>query len=94
MDFCESRSTTNVYDASFVKFRDLRLSYDFPQNLVERTPFNSLRLSFFGRNLAILSADLPYLDPQVVTGSGNTQGLENAQVPSTRSFGLNLSAKF
>ena len=84
----------NVYDASFLKFRDLRLSYVFPTSLTAKTPFNSLRLSVFGRNLGILSSKLPYLDPQVVTGSGNRQGLENAQVPPTRSFGVNLTAKF
>lgn len=32
--------------------------------------------------------------PQVITGSGNDQGLENAQVPSTRSIGFNLGFKF
>ena len=84
----------NIYDASFLKFRELRLSYNFPQNISQYLSLNDLSLSFFGRNLAILAADLPYLDPQVVTGAGNRQGLENAQVPSTRSFGINLVATF
>ena len=84
----------NVYDASFLKFREIRLSYTFPKTIVENIFLDNLNLSLFGRNLVILSADIPYLDPQVVTGSGNRQGLENAQVPSTRSFGLNLTAKF
>jgi hypothetical protein len=83
-----------VYEASFLKFRDLRISYNVPSKFIEETPFSSLRLSLFGRNLGILSSDIPYLDPQVVTGSGNTQGLENAQVPSTRSLGINLTAEF
>ena len=84
----------NIYDASFLKFRELRLSYNFRQNISQYLSLNDLSLSFFGRNLAILAADLPYLDPQVVTGAGNRQGLENAQVPSTRSFGINLVATF
>ena len=59
-----------------------------------KTPFNSFNLSLFGRNLAILSSDVFYIDPQVIAGSGNIQELEDAQVPTTRSFGMNLSAKF
>ena len=84
----------NTFDAGYLKFRDVRLSYAVSQSTLAKTPFTSLNLSVFGRNLAILSADVPYIDPQVITGSGNIQGLENAQVPPTRSFGINLSAKF
>jgi len=84
----------NVYDASFLKFREVRLNYTFPNSIVEKSPFQSLNLSLFGRNLGILASDIPYIDPQGSTGAGNAQGLENAQVPPTRSFGLNLSAKF
>lgn len=54
----------------------------------------NLDISLFGRNLSILSSDVPYIDPQIITGSGNRQGLENAQVPSTRSVGINLRATF
>ena len=46
------------------------------------------------RNLGILYSEVPYIDPQVITGAGNAQGLENAQVPATSSFGFNISAKF
>ena len=84
----------NTYDASFLKFRELRLSYAIPNKVLDKTPFTSLSLSLYGRNLAILYSDVPYIDPQIITGSGNSQGLENAQIPSTRSFGINLSAKF
>ena len=84
----------NTYNAGYLKFRDVRLNYAVSQSTLEKTPFTSLNLSIFGRNLAILSSDVPYIDPQVITGSGNIQGLENAQVPPTRSFGINLSAKF
>ncbi|WP_075342594.1 SusC/RagA family TonB-linked outer membrane protein [Tenacibaculum agarivorans] len=88
------KAAPNIFDASFIKFRDVRLSYNFPSKIIEKTPFTNLNLSAFGRNLAILHSNIPYLDPQVVTGSGNAQGLENAQIPATRSFGFNLTAKF
>lgn len=84
----------NVYEANFLKFRELRLSYSFPNNITSLMSLQNLDLSLFGRNLAILSSDVPYIDPQIITGAGNRQGLENAQVPSTRSFGINLRATF
>ena len=83
----------NVYDASFIKLREVRLGYTIPNKLFGNASFRDVTVSLFGRNLAILSSDLPYLDPQVITGAGNRQGLENAQVPPTRSFGINLDFK-
>ncbi|MEQ8702301.1 MAG: SusC/RagA family TonB-linked outer membrane protein [Phaeodactylibacter sp.] len=88
-----NRAAPNVYEASFVKLRDVRLGYKIPNRLFGKAPFRDVTVSIFGRNLAILTADLPYLDPQIITGAGNDQGLENAQVPSTRSMGVNLSFK-
>jgi len=83
----------NVYDASFVKLRELRLGFNVPTKNTSLSFLRGLNVSLYGRNLAVLDADLPYLDPQNITGAGNDQGLENAQVPSVRSFGINLSFK-
>ena len=87
-------ASPNLYSASFIKLRELSLTYQFPQSLIESTPFNNITLGVFGRNLAILSSDLPYLDPQMTTSPDNDQGLENAQIPSTRSIGFNIGLKF
>ncbi|MEM6297063.1 MAG: SusC/RagA family TonB-linked outer membrane protein [Bacteroidota bacterium] len=84
----------NVYEASFVKFRELKIGYRLPNALLEKTPIRDVQIGFLGRNLAIISSDLPFLDPQGVVGTSNVQGLENAQIPSTRSYGFNLSFKF
>ena len=88
-----SMAAPNVYDASFVKLRELRLGYNIPNSLLGNSGLKDISVGVFGRNLAILAADLPYLDPQGINGSGNVQGLENAQVPSTRSFGINVRFK-
>ncbi len=83
----------NVYDASFIKLREVRFGYTIPNKLLGNAPIRDINFSLMGRNLMILYSEIPYLDPQVVTGTGNIQGLENAQVPSTRSIGFNLSFK-
>lgn len=88
-----SVAAPNVYDASFVKLREVRLGYTLPESLLGNLPFRDVNIAFVGRNLALLHSNVPYLDPQVVTGTGNVQGLENAQIPATRSYGFNLSFK-
>lgn len=88
-----NRAAPNVFDASFLKLREVRIGYTIPNTLLSKVGLRDVTVSLFGRNLAILSADLPYLDPQVITGPGNRQGLENAQVPSTRTIGFNLQFK-
>lgn len=88
------RAAPNVYDASFLKFRELRLSYRLPNSLIQNIAVEDVTLSLFGRNLGILSSDVPYIDPQIVTSAGNRQGLENAQIPSTQTVGANLTLKF
>lgn len=89
-----NRAAPNLYKADFLKLREVRLGYNIPAKLFKGTFINGINVSLFGRNLAVLSADLPYLDPQVITGPGNDQGLENAQIPPVRTFGANVNIKF
>ncbi|WKN45208.1 SusC/RagA family TonB-linked outer membrane protein [Tunicatimonas pelagia] len=82
-----------VYDASFVKLREVRIGYTFPKSLYENIPVQSISLSFVGRNLALLHSNIPNVDPESALGSGNIQGFENGQLPSNRSLGFNLNIK-
>lgn len=84
------KAAPNIYDASYLKLRELRLDFNLPKSLFANTTMRGASIGLFGRNLAILASNIPYLDPQGVNGAGNIQGLENAQVPSTRSYGVNL----
>jgi len=83
-----------IFDATFVKFRELRLGYTFPRAWFVGTPIQSVGLSFVGRNLAVIYKAVPHVDPEAALGSDNFQGIEDSQVPSTRSLGFNLNVKF
>lgn len=83
----------NVYSASFIKLREVRIGYTLPNSVLGNLPFRDVSFAVLGRNLGILYSEIPYLDPQAINGTGNNQGLENAQVPTTRSIGFNLSFK-
>ena len=84
----------NVYDASFIKLREVTFGYSIPNKVFGNSGIKDAKISFLGRNLAILFSNLPYLDPQGVNGAGNIQGLENAQIPTSRSLGFDVSFKF
>ncbi|MGK7396982.1 MAG: SusC/RagA family TonB-linked outer membrane protein [Candidatus Cyclobacteriaceae bacterium M3_2C_046] len=79
----------NVFEADYVKLRELKLAYLLPSGLTG--PFKNVEVSLWGRNLFIWGLDNPNFDPEtVVTNSGNIQGIEGAALPSTRTYGLNI----
>jgi TonB-linked SusC/RagA family outer membrane protein len=81
-----------VYDASFIKLRELSLGYSLPQSLLGKTPFSTVTVSVIGRNLALLYSKVPHVDPESATaGSGNIQGYEGGALPSLRSYGFSVN---
>jgi hypothetical protein len=85
---------SNVYDASYVKIRDLSLGYSVPKRLLKNTPIQGLTLSVIGRNLFTLYKDVPNIDPESTYNNGNGQGLEYGSLPTRRHYGFNLNVKF
>jgi TonB-dependent SusC/RagA subfamily outer membrane receptor len=79
-----------VYDAGFVKLRDLRLTLALPLRSMPVMTAQSVRVSIIGRNLALWT-NVPNVDPETALSAGSLQGIEMGQLPSTRSFGIQLS---
>ncbi|TAG11232.1 MAG: SusC/RagA family TonB-linked outer membrane protein [Sphingobacteriia bacterium] len=84
-----------MYDASFVKLRELQIGYSFSSTLLSKTPFTSINISLVGRNLW-LKDNVPHVDPENMSFNGGTAlpGIEAMAIPSSKSFGVNLSLKF
>ncbi len=83
---------SSIFDASFVKLREVKLGYTFPK--IGNLPIRDLSISVVGRNLAILYTKVPHIDPESAFSNSNVQGLEFGQLPSARSLGFNVSVKF
>jgi len=83
-----------VYDASFIKLRQITLGYNIPKRLLNKTPIQNLMVSFVARNLAILYKNVDNIDPESSYTSSNSQGLDYFGFPATRTFGFNLRATF
>jgi TonB-linked SusC/RagA family outer membrane protein len=86
----------NTFDASFIKLREIRVSYSIPSKTLKNLPIGNASIALEGRNLALLSSHVPHIDPESnVLGPGLIgEGLERGSVPSTRSLGLNLRITF
>jgi hypothetical protein len=90
-----SAQEEGVYDASYVKLREVRLSYAFPKSLIDKTPFTSANFSLIGRNLAILHSNVDSIDPESSAyGSSNGQGFEVNGIPSVKSYGFSFGFQF
>ena len=81
---------------SYIKMRELALSYSIPGNIAKKIGAKKLQLSVFGRNLFYVYRTLKDLDAeQTVAGSRWFQSLTNAGTnPSSRTFGVMLRANF
>lgn len=82
-----------TFDASYIKLREVKLSYRFPEKLLKHTPIRQASFSLVGRNL-VLWSDVPNVDPEVSGYDGQFQGLEAFSLPSQRSFGAALNINF
>ena len=88
-----------LVDKSFVKLRELSISYKLPHKLLEKTVFSGAELSIVGRNLFIWTPKSNnFVDPESTT-FGDTNGLqadfgEYGAAPTTRSYGFNIRLTF
>jgi TonB-linked SusC/RagA family outer membrane protein len=92
--YSSSLNESSVYDASFIKLREVRLGYALPGGVTKRLGIQSANLTVTARNLWYIDKKVPNIDPETAFNTGNGQGLETLQIPTVRSIGLNLKVSF
>ena len=84
----------NIQDGSWVRLRDVTLSYQFPTSMLSRAKISNLSVSLTGRNLLLIT-DYTGIDPETnLTGASNGIGLDYFNMPNTRSYGASLNIGF
>jgi hypothetical protein len=87
-----TNNENTIFDASYVKLREVKLTYMLSGQVFKKLPFRDIAISVVGRNLALLKSNLPHIDPETsYYNDGNLQGIENGQIPTTRTVGFNIS---
>lgn len=97
--YYNSNRQLNVFDGSYLKLREVHITYTFPKALMKKTRYiQSANVSLIGNNLAILwlhSSNKANIDPESSTGSDNDGvGLESGSFMPTRSMGIKLGLTF
>lgn len=99
-DYWEGVTKNNIaeeflYDAGFIKLRELSLSYNVPMKWFgQQKMIKGLNVSLVGRNLWTMLKHTDNIDPESAYNNSNGQGLELNGYPATRSVGFNLNVKF
>jgi len=83
-----------LHDGSFVKLRQVILSYNLPAIDLKAVHIQSASISLVSRNLWTIYKKTKNFDPEESFTNSNNQGFESIGLPRTRSLGVNLSVKF
>jgi TonB-linked SusC/RagA family outer membrane protein len=84
-----------IYDASFIKLREISIGYNLPKKLISKIKMSNARVSVVGRNLWVLYQKTPKgLDPEAALNAGNGQGLESGSLPPNTTFGVDIKIAF
>ncbi len=82
-----------IYDNSYVKCREISLSYNVPKVRLGNT-VKGLTLSAVARNPFIVWKNIPNIDPDSNYNNTTGMGLEYGSLPSRKSYGFNVNIKF
>jgi TonB-linked SusC/RagA family outer membrane protein len=84
-----------VFDNSYLKLRELSLSYRLPENISQKFACKNLTLSVFGRNLFYIYKNLPAFDAEATDGTTwMSQTQIGGSTATTRTFGFSIRANF
>lgn len=92
--YATAPNAMHVYDATYVKLRQVSVTYSLSADVIAKTPFQAVDFSLVGRNLAILYKNSPYTDPEAGLSAGNIQGYQSGAYPAVRELGFNVTLKF
>lgn len=86
---------TAIFDASYVKLKELRLAWDVPRKVIQKIPGGRITVALVCRNLALLYSKIPHVDPETSISADNSkQGFEIFNMPSARTVTLNVTVAF
>ena len=86
----------NIYDASYIKLREVSLGYTFNKSMLGNLPVENVKLAFIVRNPGMIWQNAPEgLDPsEMSVGAQAISWYETGQLNTVRSYGVNLNVTF
>ena len=93
MSVCRNAPSMFIYDNSYIKCRELTLTYQVPATWLHNW-IKGLSVSFVARNPFIVWKNIPDIDPDSNYNNTTGMGLEYGSLPSRKSYGFNVNIKF
>lgn len=84
---CNTRSTYNLKDASYLRLKNIQLGYNIPKQILNKAGIDFLRIYFSGENLFTFTS-YPDYDPER-SGDG-----WHVQYPQAKTYSIGLNLKF
>ncbi|HWV65048.1 TonB-dependent receptor [Chitinophaga sp.] len=86
----EIKSSRYVYDASYIKLKNISLTYAVPASLLSRIHARSLDVYISAQNIWTIT-NFPGYDPEVTNATNAiTQGLETGTVPNPKTYTIGV----
>jgi TonB-linked SusC/RagA family outer membrane protein len=86
----EIKSSRYVYDASYIKLKNISLTYTIPETLLSRIHARSLDIYISAQNIWTIT-NYPGYDPEVTNATNAiTQGLETGTIPNPKTYTVGL----
>jgi hypothetical protein len=92
-----SEERRNVLNRSYVKLREVTLSYTIPKNLYKKIPLSNLEIGVYGRNLFLWTpASNNFIDPETTSWGNDLAGDfgEFRTNPTARQYGFSIKFEF
>ena len=93
MSVCRNAPSMFIYDNSYVKCREITLSYTLPKAWLKNV-VDGLTISFVARNPFIVWKNIPNIDPDSNYNNTTGMGMEYGSLPSRKRYGFNVNVKF
>lgn len=96
-NFNRNNHAEGTFDATYLKLRELRVSYSLPARFLQNIPLQNVNFSVVGRNLWLYTPDIKDFDPDQfhITSAGRVNsGVQVSSPPNTRSVGFNINFDF
>ena len=90
-----ANEATSIFNASYVKLRQVNLSYTMPKKISDKIKASDIKLAVILNNV-LLFTDNPNVDPELnaVQGRKFVNGVDDMSLPSNRSLGISLNIHF
>jgi TonB-dependent starch-binding outer membrane protein SusC len=86
-------SSAYIEDASFIRLRNVKLSYNLPLALTSRVKLQNVGVYVYGANLATWT-NYKWYDPEIAFNNNLEMGRDTGRYPREREFGLGLNVNF